>query len=92
MVLAAPLARQIGGTDAAVSGARQQPGAALVAGVLMVLVAATVTYASVQRYAPNTHGSPVVAVAELKKLESCARVQRLRFRRLPDRKRGADLH
>jgi len=68
MVLAAPLARQIGGTDAAAPGARQQPGAALVAGVLMVLVGATVTYASVQRYAPNTHGSPVVAVAELKKL------------------------
>jgi hypothetical protein len=66
MVLAAPLARQFGGADRC--GARQAAGAALVASVLMVLVAGTVTYASVQNYQPNTRGTPVAAVAELKRL------------------------
>jgi hypothetical protein len=68
MVLAAPLARQIGGSDAAVPGARQSPGAAMVAALLMVLAAGTVAYASVHRFEPNTRGTPVAAVAELKRL------------------------
>ena len=40
----------------------------LLAGVAVALVAGTFAYASVHRFAPHTRGSPVAAVAELKKL------------------------
>jgi hypothetical protein len=68
LVLAEPLARQIGG--AAASGVRTNPPmrGALVAGLMIALVAATVTFASIHRYEPNMRGTPVAAVAELKKL------------------------
>ena len=67
IVLAAPLAREIGGDGA---DARTKPPlrGALVAAVMVVLAAGTAAYASVHRYAPNLRGTPVAAVAELKKL------------------------
>jgi hypothetical protein len=68
LVLAAPLARQIGGTDT--SGPRNNPPmrGALVAGIMVALVAGTMAYASIHRYEPNMRGTPVAAVAELKTL------------------------
>ncbi len=68
LILAAPLARQIGGADAANSNAAQPARGVLFAGIAIALVAGTVVYASVQRFAPHMRGSPVNAVAELKKL------------------------
>jgi len=65
-VLAAPLARQIGGAEPAPSNAA--PPRALYAGVAIALLAATLAYASVHRFEPHTRGSPVAAVAELKQL------------------------
>jgi hypothetical protein len=66
LVLAAPLARQIGGAE--VSGTAPPPRGMLLAGVAALLMAATFAYASVYRFEPHTHGSPVAAVAALKKL------------------------
>ena len=68
LILAAPLARQIGGTDAANSNAAPSARAGLFAGIAVALVAGTVAYASVHRFEPHMRGSPVAAVAELKKL------------------------
>jgi hypothetical protein len=65
LFLAAPLARQIGGADdvkSAISAPRS-----LFAGLAIVLFAGTVAYASIIRFEPHTRGSPVAAVAELKK-------------------------
>jgi hypothetical protein len=67
LLLAAPLAGQLGGAEVANSAA-PPPRGALVAGVLMALVAGTFAYASVQRFEPHSHGSPVAAVVALKKL------------------------
>ena len=53
---------------------------------------APLAYASMHRFEPHTRGSPVAAVAELKKLNLSARVQRLRFRRLSDRQRRRAVH
>lgn len=66
LVLAAPLALQIGGPE--VSGAARPARGGLLAGVAMVLVAGTVAFASLHRFEPHTRGSPVAAVAALKKL------------------------
>ncbi len=66
LVLAAPIALQLGGPEA--SGAARPPRGGLFAGVAMVLVAGTVAFASVHRFEPHTRGSPVAAVAALKKL------------------------
>jgi hypothetical protein len=66
MVLAAPLARQIGEVDLSVT--KPPARGALVAAVLIVLAAGTVAYAAVHSYAPNMRGTPEAAVAELKKL------------------------
>ena len=66
LVLAAPLARQIGGVEE--SNATMPMRGGLFACVAMVLVAGTVAFASMHRFEPHTHGSPVAAVAELKKL------------------------
>jgi hypothetical protein len=68
LVLAAPLARQIGGVETPHSTARVPMRGALFAGVAAALVAGTFAYASVHRFAPHMHGSPVAAVRELKKL------------------------
>jgi hypothetical protein len=67
LFLACPLARQIGGAE----DNAKSPGAPrgrLFAGVAIALLAGTVAYASVVRFEPHTRGSPVTAVAELKKL------------------------
>jgi hypothetical protein len=73
LVLAVPLARQIGGAEVSNSGGSNSGLAmpmrgGLLAGVAIALVAGTFAYASVHRFAPHTRGSPVAAVAELKKL------------------------
>jgi hypothetical protein len=68
LVLAVPLARQIGGSEVSNSGVAAPMRGGLVAGVAIALVAATFAYASVHRFAPHPHGSPVAAVVELKKL------------------------
>jgi hypothetical protein len=68
LVLAAPLARQIGGADVAGSPIATPARNVLFAGVAIALVAGTLAFASVHRFAPNTTNSPVAAVAALKKL------------------------
>jgi hypothetical protein len=66
IILAAPLARQIGGAEA--SGTASPARGVLFASVAIALMAGTFAYASVHRFEPHTHGSPVAAVVELKKL------------------------
>ena len=67
LVLAAPLARQIGGPNATRS--KPAPASGMVfAGIAMTLLAGTFAYASVHRFEPHMRGSPVAAVTELKKL------------------------
>jgi hypothetical protein len=68
LVLAAPLANQIGGADQSHSTAPRPMRGALFVGVAAALVAGTFAYASVHRFEPHMHGSPVAAVTELKKL------------------------
>jgi hypothetical protein len=67
LLLAAPLARQLDGAEAANSAAPPLRGV-LVAGVVIALTAGTLVYASVYRFEPHSRGSPVAAVAALKKL------------------------
>src|SRR5262245_38722441 len=67
LLLATPLARQIGGADASSPSASPFRGA-IVAGLAAALVAGTIAWASVHRFEPHMRGSPVAAVAELKKL------------------------
>jgi hypothetical protein len=66
LVLAAPLAGQIGSAEP--SGATPPARGALFAGLAVLLMAGTVAYASVHRFEPHSHGAPVAAVAALKKL------------------------
>jgi hypothetical protein len=68
LVLAAPLATQIGGVEISNQNPAMPVRGGLLVSVAMVLVAGTLLYGSVHRFAPHTHGSPVAAVAELKKL------------------------
>jgi hypothetical protein len=68
LILAAPLARQIGGADVAGSQAATPARGVLFAGVAIALVTGTLAFASVHRFAPNSANSPVAAVAALKKL------------------------
>lgn len=68
MVLAVPLAKQIGGAEASPTSAAPPSRGLLFAGVAIVLMAGTVAYASVTRFEPHPHGAPVAAVAELKQL------------------------
>jgi hypothetical protein len=68
LVLAAPLAKQIGGTEVAVANAAPPMRGMLFASVAVALLAGTVAYASVYRFEPHSHGAPVSAVAALKKL------------------------
>jgi hypothetical protein len=68
LVLAAPLARQFGGAELSTSTGAQPIRSVLFAGLATLLVAGTVAYASVHRFEPHMRGSPVAAVAELKKL------------------------
>ena len=69
LVLAAPLARQIGGAPVVVAAGAAPPArGVLFASIAMVMVAGTVAYASVHRFAPHPHSAPVAAVAALKKM------------------------
>jgi hypothetical protein len=68
MVLAVPLAKQIGAAEASPAGAAPPSRGLLFAGVAIVLLAGTVAYASVTRFEPNARQSPVAAVAALKKM------------------------
>ena len=68
LVLAAPLARQIGGAEMSHSSAAAPLRGVLFASLGIVLMAGTFAYASVHRFEPHAHGAPVAAVAELKKL------------------------
>jgi hypothetical protein len=68
IILAAPLARQIGRVDSANSNVVSAARGVLLASLAVVLLAGTVAYASVHRFEPHTRGSPVAAVTELKKL------------------------
>src|SRR6202047_5266293 len=68
LVVAAPLARQIGGADVASPAAAGVARGILFGGLAIALVAGTLAFASVHRFAPNTATSPVAAVTELKKI------------------------
>jgi hypothetical protein len=68
LILAAPLAPQIGGSDIFTSGGASLSRRALLACVATMLVAATLIYGSVHNFAPHARGAPVAAVAELRKL------------------------
>ncbi len=65
LVLAAPLARQIGGNDASASKAAPARGV-LFASVALAMVSGTVAYCSAHRFEPHVHSAPVAAVTELK--------------------------
>jgi hypothetical protein len=67
LALAAPLARQIGDSEAVEPTASSMRGA-LVASLAIFLAAGTVAYAAVHPFRPHPHGAPAAAVAELKKL------------------------
>src|SRR5580658_752811 len=69
LVLAAPLAGQIGGAEAANSAAAPPPRRLLFAGVAIALSAGTFVFASLHRFEPYSRGSPVAAVVALKKLD-----------------------
>ncbi len=72
LVLAVPLAREIGGAEVSNTSASSVLAAPMrggvLAGVAIALVAGTFAYTSVHRFAPHMRGSPVAAVVELKKL------------------------
>ena len=68
LVLAAPLARQIGGNEVSNPDATPPARSVLFAGVAVALLVGTFIYTSVHRFEPHTRGSPVTAVAALKKL------------------------
>jgi hypothetical protein len=68
LIIAAPLARQIGAAAVPDSGVATPMRGAMLAGIAALLVAGTLAYSSLQRFEPHTHGSPVAAVAALKKL------------------------
>jgi hypothetical protein len=68
LVLARPLAGQIGGAKAASSHSLRPIRGVMAAGLAVVLAAGTVSFAAMHRFAPNTANSPVAAVTALKKL------------------------
>jgi hypothetical protein len=68
LILAAPLARQIGGAEVSNSSAAPPLRGVLFAGVAVLLAAGTLAFTSVHRFQPHASGSPVAAVAALKKL------------------------
>jgi hypothetical protein len=67
LILAGPLASQIGGAETFAS--RQSRRDTLLAGVIVLLAAGTLVFASMHRFAPHMRASPVAAVTELKKLD-----------------------
>ncbi len=69
LVLAAPLARQIGGSEISNPDAAPRARGVLLSVLAVALLAATLLYTTVHRFEPHTRGSPVAAVAALKKLK-----------------------
>ena len=67
LVLAVPLAKQIGGGETSLPSLKPVRGVMMVRFVV-VLAAVALTFSSMHRFAPNTRNSPVQAVIELKKL------------------------
>jgi hypothetical protein len=68
IVLAAPLAKQLGGAEVFHPDAAPSAHGVLFASVAVLLMAGTLAFASVHRFEPHTRGSPVEAVVALKKL------------------------
>ena len=68
LVLATPLAKQIGGAEVSNSAAAAPMRGVLFASIAIALMAGTFVYTSMHRFEPHTRGSPVAAVAALKKL------------------------
>jgi hypothetical protein len=68
LFLAGPLARQIGSAELD-DKPPVSPPRLLLAGIAVALLAGTIAWASLVRFEPHTRGSPVAAVAELKKLK-----------------------
>jgi hypothetical protein len=68
LILATPLARQIGGSDVFTLSTPPNRGV-LFACVATALVAGTLAYTSLHRFTPHMHGAPAAAVVELKKLK-----------------------
>jgi hypothetical protein len=67
LVLAVPLAKQIGGAETSLPLLKPVRGV-MATGLAVLLAAGTLTFAAMHRLAPNTANSPVQAVTELKKL------------------------
>jgi hypothetical protein len=67
MIVAAPLARQLGGAE--ISSSPRPISGMLIGGLASIVVAGTLALASVHRFAPYEGNSPVAAVAALKKLD-----------------------
>ena len=68
LVLAAPLAAQIGGSEVLHSRTAAPLRGVLFAFIAVLVMAGTVAYAAVHRFEPHPHSAPVAAVAELRKL------------------------
>jgi hypothetical protein len=68
LVLAGPLAKQIGGADVSNQNGVPPMRGMLFASIAAALLAGTFLFASVHPFEPHTRGSPVAAVAALKKL------------------------
>jgi hypothetical protein len=68
LIVAAPMAGQIGAADAAPSNRTMSSRGLVSACTAIMLVSGTLAYASLHRFAPYTGNSPVAAVAALKKL------------------------
>jgi hypothetical protein len=66
LILAIPLAEQLGSVKADLPAPK--PRSVMAEGLVLVLAATTLTFAAANRFVPDTHNSPVQAVAELKKL------------------------
>ena len=67
LVLAVPLAKQIGGAETPLPSSKPVRGVMMVRFVVL-FAAVALTLTSMNRFAPNTRSSPVQAVIELKKL------------------------
>ena len=67
LVLAVPLAKQIGGMEVSLPLLKPVRGV-MAAGLAVMLVVGTLALAATQSFAPNRANSPVLAVTELKKL------------------------
>src|ERR1700760_1696094 len=65
LVIAAPLARQIGGNELPASNATPSR-AVLFASIGLAMMTGPIAYCSAHRFEPNPHSAPVAAVTELK--------------------------